>query len=124
MWMSEDYVSIEGHSIPNASWHKAMEWCEKKNRDKFAGYSDWRVPTVKELLTLARPASQRKFYKDFFEGSHTAYFWSSNSVSSAVKSYVDMSDGFATSGESEGQGLTYGGTKLTDFSVRLVRNIK
>lgn len=124
MWMSKDYVSIEGHPIPNASWHKAVEWCNKINSQKFAGYSDWRLPTVKELVTLARPASQRKFYKSFFEGSNTDYFWSGNSVSSAVKSYVSMNDGFATSGESEGHGLTYGGTKLTDFSVRLVRDVK
>lgn len=124
MWMDEDYVSVEGHTIPNDSWQKAMEWCKKINREKYAGYSDWRVPSVKELLTLARPASQREFYKSFFGGSRTENYWSSNSVSSSVKSYVSMDDGTAVSGSSEGMGFQYGGTKLIGFSVRLVRNIK
>ena len=124
MWMSEDYVSLEGHFIPNDSWNKAIEWCEKKNKEEFAGHSDWRVPTVRELLTLARPASQRSFYKGFFGGSRTEYFWSSNSVSSTVKSYVSMDDGTAVSGSSEGMGFQYGGTQLIGFSVRLVRTIK
>ena len=124
MWMDEDYVSVEGYTIPNDSWQKAMEWCKKINREKYAGYSDWRVPSVKELLTLARPASQREFYKSFFGGSRTENYWSSNSVSSSVKSYVSMDDGTAVSGSSEGMGFQYGGTKLIGFSVRLVRNIK
>ena len=124
MWMDEDYVSVEGHTIPNDSWQKAMEWCKIINREKYAGYSDWRVPSVKELLTLARPASQREFYKSFFGGSRTENYWSSNSVSSSVKSYVSMDDGTAVSGSSEGMGFQYGGTKLIGFSVRLVRNIK
>ena len=105
---------------------KVIDW-EKRNkinREKYAGYSDWRVPSVKELLTLARPASQREFYKSFFGGSRTENYWSSNSVSSSVKSYVSMDDGTAVSGSSEGMGFQYGGTKLIGFSVRLVRNIK
>ena len=123
MWMSKDYMFIEGHSLPNASWHKAMEWCEAMNKKKFAGYGDWRVPTVKELNTLARPASQRKFYKSFFDDAGADYFWSSNSISSSVKSYVDLNDGFATSGDAQGQrnGQT---NELFKFSVRLVRNVK
>ena len=123
MWMSKDYMSIEGHSLPNASWHKAMEWCDAMNKKKFAGYSDWRVPSVKELNTLARPASQRKIYKSFFDDAGADYFWSSNSISSSVKSYVDLNDGFATSGDAQGQrnGQT---NELFKFSVRLVRNIK
>lgn len=122
MWMSKDYMSIEGHSLPNASWHKAMEWCDAMNKKKFAGYSDWRVPTVKELITLARPASQRKFYKSFFEDAEADYFWSSNSVSSFVKSYVDLNDGFATSGDAQGQRNAQT-NELFKFSVRLVRKI-
>ena len=123
MWMSKDYMTIEGHSLPNASWYKAMEWCSKMNEEKYAGYSDWRVPSVKELNTLARPASQRKFYKSFFQESGADYFWSSNSVNSSVKSYVDLNDGFATSGDAVGQ-RNCQTNELFKFSVRLVRNIK
>ena len=123
MWMAKDYMTIEGHPLPNASWHKAMEWCDLINKKQFAGYSDWRVPSVKELNTLARPASQRKFYKNFFDDAGADYFWSSNSISSSVKSYVDLNDGFATSGDAQGQrnGQT---NELFSFSVRLVRNVK
>lgn len=122
MWMSKDYMSIEGHPLPNASWHKAMKWCDAMNKKKFAGYSDWRVPTIRELNTLARPASQRELYKSIFEDAGADYFWSSNSVSSYIKSYVDMNDGFATSGEATGQ-RNLRTNELFKFSVRLVRNI-
>ena len=120
--MTKDYMSIEGHALPNASWHKAVDWCEKINNQHYAGYNDWRIPTVKELLTLARPASQREFYRSFFEESGADYFWSNNSISNYVKSYVDMKDGVATSGDSEGQ-RNFVTKELFKFSVRLVRNI-
>lgn len=122
MWMSKDYMTIEEEPLPNASWFKAKEWCEKMNKEAYAGHRDWRLPSVKELLTLARPASQRIFYKDFFDESGADYFWSCNSINSSVKSYVDMNDGFATSGSATGQRNAQT-NELFKFSVRLIRNI-
>ena len=34
------------------SWDGAQDYTEGLNRDKFAGYSDWRVPSLEELETL------------------------------------------------------------------------
>lgn len=35
-------------------------WVEKLNREKFAGYSDWRLPTMEEALSLLEPGQNEK----------------------------------------------------------------
>ena len=122
MWMEQDYIAYTGKSLPNASWHEAVKWASEMNQMKFADYSDWRLPSVKEMVTLVRPQKQRNFCKRFFAPTNAYAFWTNQSVSSNVKSYV-TADGFATSGDAEGQ-REYGDGDLFDFSVRLVRTIQ
>lgn len=33
-------------------WRNALAWVQKKNAEKFLGYSDWRLPDVKELQSI------------------------------------------------------------------------
>lgn len=121
MWMTKDYMVIEGHALPNASWFKAMKWCEQMNEQRYAGYNDWRMPSVAELKTLCSDKAQRQFYKGFFEHANADYFWTNRSINNSVKSYVDLNDGAATSGDAEGKHNLRTG-ELFKFSVRLVRN--
>ena len=37
----------------------ASSWIAQVNAEKFAGFSDWRVPTVKELLTLVDKTAEK-----------------------------------------------------------------
>jgi hypothetical protein len=35
------------------NWQTALAWVQKKNAEKFLGHADWRLPSVKELQSLA-----------------------------------------------------------------------
>ena len=49
MWMSYDYWQMEHNWV---NWYTANEYVQRINNKKFAGYSDWRLPSVEEATTL------------------------------------------------------------------------
>ena len=49
MWMSNDYWQME-HKWVN--WYTANEYAQRMNNKKFAGYNDWRLPSVEEATLL------------------------------------------------------------------------
>ena len=50
------------------SWKKAPEYIDRLNNRKFSGYSNWRLPTLEELLTLTEPRHSRQglYISSFF----------------------------------------------------------
>jgi hypothetical protein len=41
-------------SIQPIEWYKGDEWVSELNGDAYAGYSDWRLPTVEEAASLLK----------------------------------------------------------------------
>ena len=58
MWTRDGKLKI-GFLRSAAKWDDAIEFVENLNKKKYAGYSDWRMPTIKELKTLVSYATQR-----------------------------------------------------------------
>lgn len=49
MWMKLDSGGMNQGTNGNISWEAALEWAENLT---YAGYDDWRLPTVKELQSI------------------------------------------------------------------------
>ena len=52
MWMKKDYWQMQKKWV---NWYTANEFAQRMNNKKFAGFSDWRLPTAEEAKALYDP---------------------------------------------------------------------
>ncbi|MGC4100841.1 Lcl C-terminal domain-containing protein [Ferruginibacter sp.] len=131
MWMRYDFSFLKKRFLNN--WNECFSWQQAINNERYAGFNDWRVPSISEYRTINHSKADRDQYLlKFFEldttcvwGKGAYSFWSKNEKGPYNASYISFIDGFATSGDKEKQvaggdweGISFG------FSVRLVRAIK
>jgi hypothetical protein len=101
MWLQEDSDSA-------LNWDEALEWVAQKNEENYLGYSDWRLPDIKELqsivdytrspLTTGSAAIDSLFscsqIVDEGGGTDYPYFWSSttheNMTNGGYAAYVSF----------------------------------
>ena len=64
------------------NWYQALEYIDLKNSEKFAGFDDWRLPTLMELKNLydaSRPVkskdNERIGLPELFRGGGSYYLW-------------------------------------------------
>lgn len=121
VWMIKDFRLIEKRQPK--SWDEAMAWTDKVNASKFAGFSDWRVPSIEELQATYDPARTRMAFdqkKDFpvgypeiFENGGGYGYWSSQQQGATDAKYF-----FFLGGYSKVEDRGYNNAVM---SVRLVR---
>ncbi len=121
MWMTQDFRMIEKR-FPG-SWNEAMAWSKIMNSKQFAGYSDWRVPSISEYKSTFDPNRTKLAYdnnKEYPVGYPKAFengggygFWSTERVGEKSAKYF-----FFVGGYDKTEGMNY--TSPT-MSVRLVR---
>jgi len=98
------------------TWANALQQAKEVNRVGFGGYSDWRLPTIKELQSIMekqRP-TKPKIDTNAFPRSATAWYWSASTWSGNRATAWSVFFG----------GYTLASLKTEDYCVRLVRNKK
>ncbi len=73
MWSQED-------SGGGMNWEKALAWVQEKNRQRYLGYNDWRLPDAKELQSIVdytrpAPAIDPVFRITKLEDGEYPFFW-------------------------------------------------
>ncbi|OON99752.1 MAG: hypothetical protein ATN35_11055 [Epulopiscium sp. Nele67-Bin004] len=92
MWMQYDsgYYNVGELEDGTLNWEEALAWAQEMNEQNFLGYSDWRLPNIKELHSLVdyskspmvtgEPAIDSLFYctpiVNAFGEDDYAYYWS------------------------------------------------
>ncbi len=87
----------EGSPFP-LQWEEALEYVAELNDAGFAGFADWRLPTVDELLTILTPAESRGDYclQPFF-GAERKRLWSADKATFVSAWFIDAELGFVAS---------------------------
>lgn len=120
MWEKKTTTVGSGHNFADLhdvdnryDWFIATGgWIAGVNAEVFAGFSNWRVPTRDELLTIVDMNMGPPRIDPIFGPTEASYYWSSNEVGSSNAWFVTFFTGFANFDL---------GFKLFDFRARAVR---
>ncbi len=105
----------QGGSPEEIQFEAAKEYVAKLNKGKFAGFNDWRLPTLEEAMSLMEPEEKRvDLYIDPKFDRTQKYIWTCDpaSGSSDVMWVVDFDFGYC---------YDYGYSNFNDY-VRAVRS--
>lgn len=69
----------DGTASSNLTWEKALNYCETL---VLGGYTDWRMPNVKELMSLAdySQTDDPAINKGFFDKTKSVFYWASTTT--------------------------------------------
>ncbi|MBA3052266.1 DUF1566 domain-containing protein [bacterium] len=107
MWLQDANYYNGGAS---QTWEQALSGCESFS---YAGYSDWRLPNMKELLSIVKyEGSAPLISTTYFLNNQINFYWTSTTVPGNPTIAIDVN---FDSGEA------YGNDKTDAYYVRPVR---
>jgi len=75
----------QGGSSEPMKFEEVQNWIADLNRKRYAGYNDWRLPTLEEAMSLMEPKKLNKdLYIDQVFGSQQRWIWTSDPYSGAA----------------------------------------
>ncbi len=79
------------------SWQKAEEWVVKLNDKGYAGFRNWRLPTLEEAASLLRSSKDSGgLYIDQIFASAQKYLWTGDIYKKEDRWFVDLNQGNIT----------------------------
>ncbi len=72
-------------SFKNVSWKKAKKWVTKLNENGYAGFTDWRLPTLEEAASLLEPNAKNgnQFIDPAFDRTQSNVWTCDSNISSS-----------------------------------------
>ena len=64
------------------NWDKAKDWIMNLNSSGYAGYQDWRLPTVEEAVSLLESSKSNELFIDPVFSDIQEYFWTGDECGS------------------------------------------
>ncbi len=76
------------------TWANAKEYINTLNRKRFAGYSDWRLPTIEELASLMKSSRTKgNLYIDPIFSEKQMFCWSADTFGPEMAWYASFKSG-------------------------------
>jgi hypothetical protein len=75
------------------TYAEAEKYIRELNDERFAGYSDWRLPTLEEAMSLMEPKKHGEMYIDPIFDNTQRYIWTADKFSAGAAWYVIFLDG-------------------------------
>jgi hypothetical protein len=72
-------------SFKNMSWKRAKRWVIKLNENGYAGFADWRLPTLEETVSLLEPSEKNgnQFIDPAFDKTQSSVWTCDSNISSS-----------------------------------------
>ncbi len=97
----DSYTAENNESVKSASWDEAQNYCSALT---LGGYSDWRTPTVEELIEITNHESTDPAIHPVFKHTVSSAYWTSlqSDSNESVAWFVYFYNGFANWKAKEG----------------------